>query len=125
MRWTTWTRGALLALTVTAVISAADINGKWKAQYQSPDGQQRESTFTFQVSGETLTGTVASTLGEVKIEEGKVAGDTVTFAVTRNFNGQDVRIKYNGKVAGDEIKFAVTFGDQGTFDIVAKRDKGS
>lgn len=125
MQWTTWTRGAMLALTVTAAVSAADINGKWKAQYQSPDGQQRESTFTFQVSGETLTGTVASALGEVKIEEGKVAGDGVTFAVTRNFNGQDVRIKYNGKVAGDEIKFAVTFGDQGTFDIVAKREKAS
>jgi hypothetical protein len=121
MRWSAWTRGALAALAMTAVISAAGASGKWKAQYTSPDGQQRESTFTFQVSGETLTGTVASAMGEAKIEEGKVAGDSITFAVTRNFQGSDVKVRYAGKVAGDEIKLTVTFGDMGTFDIVAKR----
>jgi hypothetical protein len=122
MRWTAWARGAMLALVVTATAFAADVSGKWKAQYQTPDGQQRESTFTFQVSGETLTGTVASAIGEAKIEEGKVSGDTLTFTVTRNFQGNDVKVKYSGKVAGaDTINFSVSFGDMGTFDIVAKK----
>lgn len=122
MRWTMWARGAMLALVVTATAFAADVSGKWKAQYQSPDGQQRESTFTFQVSGETLTGVVSSpVLGDAKIEDGKVSGDTLTFSVTREFNGEKFKLRYDGKAAGDEIKFTVTFGDQGSFDIVAKR----
>jgi opacity protein-like surface antigen len=121
MRWTAWVRGAVLALAVATTAFAADVTGKWKAQYQTPDGQQRESTFTFAVSGETLTGTVVSAMGEVKIEEGKTTGDTVTFSVTRNFQGNDVKIRYNGKVAGDTINFTVSFGDQGSFDIVAKK----
>jgi hypothetical protein len=121
MKLTAWMCGAAVVLALAAVASAADVSGKWKAQYTTPDGQQRESIFTFQVSGETLTGTVASAMGEAKIEDGKVVGDAVTFTVTRNFNGSDVKVKYDGKAAGDEIKFNVTFGDMGSFDIVAKR----
>lgn len=118
-----WVRGAVLALAVAATAFAADVTGKWKAQYQTPDGQQRESMFTFAVSGETLTGTVSSAaLGDAKIEEGKVSGDTLTFTVTRNFQGNDVKVKYAGKVAGaDTINFTVSFGDMGSFDIVAKK----
>jgi hypothetical protein len=123
MRWTAWVGGAMLALAVATTALAADVTGKWKAQYQTPDGQQRESTFTFAVSGETLTGTVSSqTLGDAKIEEGKVSGDTLTFSVTRNFQGNDVKVKYTGKVAGaDTINLTVSFGDMGSFDIVAKK----
>jgi hypothetical protein len=124
MRWTAWARGAMLALAVATTAFAADVSGKWKAQYQSPDGQQRESLFTFAVSGETLTGTVSSAaLGDAKIDDGKVSGDTITFSVKRNFQGNDVIVKYNGKVAADEIKMTVSFGDMGSFDIVAKREK--
>jgi len=122
MRWTAWARGAMLALAVATTAFAADVSGKWKAQYQSPDGQQRESTFTFAVSGEALTGTVSSAaMGDAKIDDGKVTGDTITFSVKRNFQGNDVVVKYNGKIAGDEIKMTVSFGDMGTFDIVAKK----
>jgi hypothetical protein len=122
MRGTAWVRGAVLALAVATTAFAADVSGKWKSQYQTPDGQQRESTFTFAVSGETLTGTVASAMGEAKIEEGKVSGDTITFSVTRNFQGNDVKVRYTGKVAGaDTINFTVSFGDMGSFDIVAKK----
>jgi hypothetical protein len=122
MRGPAWVRGAVLALAVATTAFAADVSGKWKSQYQTPDGQQRESTFTFAVSGETLTGTVASAMGEAKIEEGKVSGDTITFSVTRNFQGNDVKVRYTGKVAGaDTINFTVSFGDMGSFDIVAKK----
>jgi hypothetical protein len=123
MRWTAWIGGVVLALAVATTALAADVTGKWKAQYQTPDGQQRESVFTFAVSGETLTGTVSSqTLGDAKIEEGKVSGDTITFSVTRNLQGNEVKVKYTGKVAGaDTINLTVSFGDMGSFDIVAKK----
>lgn len=113
----------MFALFVSSVM-AADVSGKWLAEYSTPDGQTRQSTFNFQVSGETLTGTVASTRGESKIEEGKIVGDDISFSVTRNFGGNDLKFVYKGKVAGDEIKFAVTVvdGDR-TFDMTAKRAK--
>jgi len=113
-----------LLLLVSATVWAADVSGKWIGEFTSPDGQTRQSTFNFQVSGETLTGTVASTRGESKIEEGKVVGDDISFNVTRNFGGNDMKFVYKGKVAGDEIKFTVTVGDgDRTFEIVAKRAK--
>lgn len=113
----------LIALLLTAA-SAADINGKWKAEYQSPDGQTRTTTFTFKVDGEKLTGTVAGSTGEVPIQEGKVKEDAISFFAVRNFGGNDVKISYKGKAAGDEIKFNVTFGGMDrTFDMTAKRLK--
>jgi hypothetical protein len=113
-------RGVFLALLFLAVAAAADINGKWKAEFQTPDGQTRTTTFTFKVDGGTLTGTVGSPRGESKIEEGRVNGDDVTFTVVRNFGGDDIKFLYKGKVAGDEIKFNVEAGER-NFEMTAKR----
>jgi hypothetical protein len=114
---------ALLLLFLVSVW-AADLNGKWFAEYQSPNGQTRQSTFTFVVKGDTLTGTVASTRGESQIENGKVNGDEISFSVTRNLGGNDVKFQYKGKVSGDEIKFNVTVGEgDRSFDMTAKRMK--
>jgi len=113
----------LVALAFAAAW-AADINGKWHAEYTTPDGQARQTTFTFKVEGETLTGTAASAMGEVPIQDGKASGDTVAFSITRNFNGNDMKINYKGKVEGDEMKLNVTItGMDAAFDITAKRVK--
>lgn len=118
---------ALVLLTLSlAVAWAADVSGQWKAEYTSPDGQTRQSTFTFKVDGEKLTGTVASAMGESQISEGKVSGDEIAFTVVRDFGGNEVKFRYKGKVAGDEIKLAVTAnfgGEERTFEMTAKRQK--
>lgn len=107
-----------------AVVSfAADVDGKWKAVFETPNGQKMESTFDLKADGSTLNGTVTSPRGESKIQDGKVDGDAITFNVLRNFNGQDVKIAYKAKVAGDEMKITVSFGEERTFDMVAKREK--
>jgi hypothetical protein len=100
---------------------AADISGKWKADYTSPDGTARTSDFEFKADGEKLTGKVISTRGESEIKEGKIKGDEVTFVVVRNFNGDDVKIDYKGKISGDTIQFKVQFGDRGAFEMTARR----
>ena len=110
-----------MAMLLT-VAWAADINGKWKADYQSPDGTARTTTFTFKVDGDKLTGTAASAQGEVQIQDGKVSGDAISFFLVRNFGGNDVKIIYKGKAAGDEIKLTVSIAEMDrTFDITAKR----
>jgi hypothetical protein len=116
MRNRLWWHVIILGLAVVLPAMAADVSGKWKAEFTSPDGQQRVNTFTFKVEGEKLSGTVAGTQDETPIENGKVAGDEISFTAERPFGS----FAYKGKVSGDEIKFKVTFNDE-TFEITAKR----
>jgi hypothetical protein len=113
----------LLAALIAVSVFAADVNGKWKAKFETPNGQTIESTFDLKGEGSNLTGTVTGRNGETKIQDGKVDGDNITFNVIRNFNGQDFKIGYKGKVEGDEIKLTVSFGEDRTFDMIAKREK--
>jgi hypothetical protein len=113
----------VLLMAAFAISSfAADINGKWKAVFETPNGQQ-ESIFDLKADGSTLNGTISGRRGEAKIQDGKIDGNNVTFNVVRNFNGQDFKIDYKGKIEGDELKLTVTFGGDRTFDMVAKREK--
>ena len=115
----------LLLMAVFAVTaSAADIAGTWKGTAETPNGSI-ERTFVFKVEGDKLTGTVTmGQMGEGPISEGKVDGDNVSFAVVREFNGNEFRINYKGKVSGDEMKITgEVVGRDRTFEMTAKRAK--
>jgi hypothetical protein len=108
-----------------AVAYAADVNGKWVAQIPGRDGQTRELTINLKVEGDKLTGTVSGRGGDSPFTDGKINGDDISFTVTSNFNGTEVKNLYKGKVAGDEIKFTRTRdgGDQPAQEFTAKRSK--
>jgi len=108
-------------LAVTAI--AADIDGKWKAEYSTPDGQTRTTTFTFKADGDKLTGTVSGRQADTPISEGKISGDEISFVVVRNMGGEERKMQYKGKVVGDEIKLTMSFGDMPPREMVAKRVK--
>ncbi len=113
-----------LVCTLTPVASAAEIDGKWKAEYTGRDGETRTTTFSFKADGEKLTGTVSGRQGDTAISEGKISGDEISFAVVRTFQGEERKIQYKGKIAGDEIKMTVQFGpDMPPRDMLAKRVK--
>lgn len=105
-----------LTLLLALVAAAADISGKWKADFTTPDGTARSNSFTFKVDGGKLTGTVAGGQDETPIQNGKISGDDISFTAERPFGS----FSYAGKISGDEIKFKVTFNDQ-SFDMTAKR----
>jgi len=107
-----------LLIAVAAAALAADVNGKWRAEFATPDGTQRVNTFTFKAEGSSLTGTVAGSQDETAIKDGKISGDSISFTADRPFG----TFVYKGTVSGDEIKFSVEFEDN-KFDIVAKRVK--
>ena len=111
-------RCVVLMSTFLLAAAAADVAGKWRAEFSTPDGTQRVNTFTFKVDGSNVTGTVAGSQDETPIRDGKIAGDTITFTADRPFG----KFTYNGKIIGDEIRFAVQFGDN-NFDMTAKRMK--
>jgi hypothetical protein len=123
---------AVAALTVSAALAgsafAADITGKWKSEFQGPDGNSRTNVFTFEVKGETVTGTVTSSMAPepAKIEEGTLKGDAIAFKVTRSMGGNDIKLSYTGTVKGDEMPLKVSAdagGQTFEFEIVAKREK--
>jgi hypothetical protein len=98
-------RFVLLTLALAVGAFAADVTGKWTAEVKGRQGQTREVTMKFKVDGAALTGTVGGMGGDTEIKDGKVDGDTITFNVVREFNGNTVKINYTGKVDGDTIKF--------------------
>ena len=110
-----WLTG-ILALLLSVAAVAADLTGKWKAEFTTPDGTQRVNTFTFKVDSGKLTGTVAGTQDETPIQNAKINGDEISFTAERPFG----TFTYSGKVSGNEIKFKVTFNDQ-NFEMTAKR----
>ena len=121
----------LMILAFAVVCNAADINGKWLASVSNPMmGGNSERVFTFQVSGEKLTGTIVDwqvslatfeekgkpmMTGTLKtqrgepqpIAEGKISGDDVSFAVVSQMFGMEMKTVYKGKLAGNEIKFTL------------------
>lgn len=109
-----------LALVVSAM--GADINGRWKAKFDTQIGEQNY-TYEFKADGEKLTGTATNGMGSTEIKEGTIKGDTVSFVENLEFNGNAIRIEYTGKITGDEIKFTRKVGDFATEDLVAKREK--
>ena len=112
----------ILVLGLGLCAYAADISGTWTATFESQVGTQHY-TYTFKVDGEKLTGTAKSDYAEVKIEEGIVKGDDVSFVENTNYQGTPLKITYKGKVSGDEIKFTRDVGGFGNEEIVAKRVK--
>ena len=110
---------AAAALLLPIGASAADISGKWKAEFTTPDGTPRTNTFNLKVEGTKLTGTVAGSSDETSIQNGTVSGDDISFTAERPFGN----FTYKGKVSGNEIRFKVEFNEQ-NFEMTAKRVSG-
>jgi hypothetical protein len=89
----------------TLCLQAADVTGKWVGQVPGRDGNTMETTFTFKVAGDSLTGSMENQFGERELSDGKVIGDDISFNVNIEFNGNKMTLAYTGKVAGSEIKF--------------------
>lgn len=114
---------AALLLGMVSLISAADATGKWTAEMPGRQGNTMKQTFTFKVDGATLTGTVSGRNGDTPIENGKVDGDTITFEVTRSFNGNSFTTKYTGKVSDDKLTLSYPSRNGDTREVTATREK--
>jgi hypothetical protein len=125
----TYRKLMMLAAFVPALLSlasAADVAGKWKAEFDTQIGLQKY-VYEFKVDGDKLIGKATfereQAKGEVALKEIKVNGDDISFMEPLNFDGQEVRIDYKGKVSGDEMKLTRQVGEFATEEFVAKRVK--
>jgi len=40
-------------------------------------------------------------LGKATINDGKIEGETISFSINANFQGNEMKLEYKGKVVGD------------------------
>ena len=95
--------GCSLALLL-AVAIAADISGKWTGDMPGRGGDATATTFTFKVDGEKLTGSMTGPQGDIPFQEGKVAGNQISFSTTFDAGGNSIKILYKGTMSGDQMK---------------------
>ena len=114
----------VIALLATIPAMAADISGRWQAEFDTQIGVQKY-LFTFRVEGDKVTGTAeAEVMGEkhkTELKDIKLVGDDLSFTETLDFQGNALTISYKGKVSGNEIKFTRQVGEFATEELVAKR----
>ncbi|WP_321474801.1 glycoside hydrolase family 27 protein [uncultured Paludibaculum sp.] len=92
---------------------AADLTGSWVAQRQGPGGRVMETQLNFKQEGSTFTGSMLSSMGEQKILNGKIDGETFSFEVVQNMMGQERRVKWEGKVDGEQLKLTMNLPAMG------------
>jgi hypothetical protein len=115
-----------LMLIGTSLTQAADIAGKWLAEFDSQIGMQKYS-YEFKVEGDKISGkaTYEHPMGNgtVVLVEFKLSGDDISFVEPQKIQDQEIRISYTGKITGNEIKLTRTVGDFATEEVIAKRAK--
>lgn len=111
----------LLMIAITAIatftLTAAEVAGTWKGSMETQMGDT-EVIITIE-PGAALAGKVQAGQYEAPIENGKLAGDKISFEI----NIDPGKVTYEGTVSGDEMKLNVT-GTQGNkYTLVCKRQK--
>jgi hypothetical protein len=107
----------ILAFTATLSLIAAGVAGTWKGSMETQMGNT-EVVITIE-PGAALAGNVKAGEYEAPIENGRLAGDKLSFEI----NIDPGKVTYEGTVAGDEMKLNVT-GTQGNkYLLICKRQK--
>jgi len=118
-----------ILLAVTFCLMAADASGKWVFEQEGRNGSM-QVTLNLKVDGAALTGTVSQpgrdgNAMETPISDGKVDGNTISFSVKREFNGNSFVTTYKGTLDGDSLKIEISRpgrdGNTRTTNAVAKR----
>ena len=117
--------GILALLIATALpVGAAELPGKWTAEFDSPIGVQKY-VYEFKKSGDALTGqaTYDHSMGKgtVDLKNVKLDGDKISFEEPLTIEGNTLTITYSGTLAGDELKLSRVVGNFGTEQLTAKR----
>jgi hypothetical protein len=116
--------GVLALLLAALPASAAELAGRWTAEFDTQIGVQKY-VFEFSKSGDTLTGVATFERsvgnGSAPLKNVKVDGDKVTFEEPLSFDGNEMTIVYSGTLAGDELKLERKVGEIATEQLTAKR----
>lgn len=104
---------------------SSKLDGTWKWSFTMPDGGKVEPKAKLKAEGDSLSGTSSFRTGfAAPIQDGKVAGDDISWTVVREQSGRKVTTHYKGKLHGDTIKGTIQSdwnGDARSYPWEAKR----
>lgn len=95
------------------------VAGTWNTVVKSPMGDQ-SGTLTVMVDGDSFTGQMAGGMGTMDIEDGKVAGDTITWKMNMTVP-MPMTLDCEATVDGDTITGAVNAGAFGAMPLSGTR----
>jgi imidazolonepropionase-like amidohydrolase len=107
-----------------AAAAALDVSGTWDLVINSPQGPM-DVTLTVRQSGETLTGSLSSMMGESAIYQGTVAGNRISFRIAFEPPGMpSMEVLFTGTVQGTQITGTASVADMGSFDFTGSKRPG-
>lgn len=93
--------------------TATNVTGTWKGAFDF-EGNSVPLTFHLTQAGGVVTGTVEGLpTTPASIRDGKMDGDSVTFSVLTDYQGETYKLVYTGKVDADKIQFNFGTDDGG------------
>lgn len=116
-----WAAVPFAALAASAEAQTAQLVGEWSATYNTPGGP-RSFKILFQVQGDSLSGIVKRSDGEVPLR-GTIKGDQVNFSYTIAYNNEALALTIVAKVTGDTMAGTVDFAGMAQEEFSAKRVK--
>ena len=117
---------AMLLMFFITPLQAQDVTGTWTLTYsqmgRGGQAMERSMEITFKQDGATVTGTTMMQMGgrpggaggdppapqEVAIQDGKLDGNTLTFAITRGMGERTMTQVFSGTVSGSTMEGTIT-----------------
>ena len=110
------------AAPAPAAPAAPDVTGDWKGTFDL-NGTPTELTFHLKSAGNAVTGTVERPgAPAIEVHDGKIDGETVSFWITTDYEGETYTILYKGKITPGQINFDFgTADDSWSAQVMAKK----
>jgi hypothetical protein len=97
----------------------ANVDGTWNVEIKTPMGAQK-GTLIVNSNGDSFTGQMSGDVGTVAIDDGTVAGDTLSWKM-KITKPMPMEVTNTATVAGDQMTGKVDTGAFGAFDLVGTR----
>ena len=95
------------------------VAGTYDCTIKSPMGDQK-STFTVNADGDSFTGQMAGGMGSMDVNDGKIAGDTLTWKMNMTVP-MPMTLDCEATIDGDALTGTVKAGAFGAFPLTGTR----
>ena len=98
-----WFTG-ILAILLSIAAMAADISGKWKLAFETPEGAEEAIADLSMEKDGTLSGTVTSKRGTGSILSGYASGEKFSFVINIPVSGTPTDVTFSGTFDATSLK---------------------
>jgi imidazolonepropionase-like amidohydrolase len=97
-----------------------DVGGTWDLSMSTPQGSN-QATLTLAQSGASITGQLTSEMGSAAVDNGEVAGNSVSWSTTMTMGGQSMTITFHGDVEGNRMRGSAEIPGMGSASFTAQK----